>query len=310
MKKRILVVSSANMDLLLNMNRVPGAGETIKDNGKYSYMPGGKGANAAITIAKLGGDCVFCARLGDDANASLLKKFYTDNKIDTRFIKSDSSAQTGLAVVMVESSAANRIVAYPGANANLCSDDVEEAFMCYPDALYLNFEIPFESIVTACSYAKKQNIPIIIDGGPANTNTRFDLLGEIEIFSPNEVETYKYTGISPTNMENCLRAASALYKKMKVKYIVIKLGERGCFIYDGIHYNVCASYETDVIDTTGAGDAFTGAMTLKYLQSGDIINACKYANAVGAIVVSRPGASSGIPTSEEVGEFIKSRELV
>ncbi|MBQ7822176.1 MAG: ribokinase [Clostridia bacterium] len=310
MKKRILVVSSANLDFVLNMKRVPGAGETVIDMGSYDHVPGGKGANAAVAVSRLDGDCVFCTRLGNDANGKMLKQFYSECGIDTRFVITDKTASTGLAAIMVESNGMNRIVVYPGANMNLCDDDVEEAFMCYPDALFVNFEIPSETVFTACEYAKKQEIPIFIDAGPADKSIRLDLLPPIEIFSPNESETYAFTGIEPTSMENCLRAASALYKKMNVKYIVIKLGERGCFIYDGIHYHLCAPFETVAVDSTAAGDAFTAALALEYLRCGDILSACSYANAVGSIVVSMPGASSSIPTEEKVRKFLKSQDSI
>jgi ribokinase len=309
MKKRILVVSSANMDFVMNMKRVPSAGETVIDHGNYKYVPGGKGANAAIAAARLGADCVFCTRLGSDTNGAVLKKFYTDNGIDPRFIKIDRNASTGLAAIMVEANGMNRIVVYPGANGNLCDDDVEEAFICYPDALFVNFEIPKEVMYTACKYAEKQGIPIFIDAGPADLSIRLSELPPIEVFSPNESETFAFTGIKPSSMDNCLRAASALYNKMKVKYIVIKLGDRGCFIYDGIHYNLASPYETEAVDTTAAGDAFTAALTLEYMRKGDILAACSYANAVGSMVVSKSGASSSIPTADEVSEFLKKQEI-
>lgn len=308
MKKRILVVSSANMDMVLNVKRIPSAGETIIDSGSYSYVPGGKGANAAIAAARLGADCVFCTRIGCDSNGSALKKFYADNTIDTRFVNSDRQAPTGLAVIMVESNGMNRIIVYPGANACLSNDDVEEAFISYPDALFVNFEIPYDIMLTACKYATEQKIPIFVDAGPADTSADLSKLPKLEVFSPNESETFAFTGIMPSNMDNCLRAASSLFNKVNTKYIVIKLGDRGCFIYDGIHYNLVSPYETEAVDTTAAGDAFTSALTLEYMRSGNIAEACKYANAVGAMVVSKHGASSSIPTEEEVKAFIKNKE--
>ncbi len=309
MKNRILVVSSSNMDLVLNMKRLPSAGETVIDSGSYSYVPGGKGANAAVAAARLGGDCVFCTRLGNDPNGAVLKKFYNENGIDTRFVKNDSREASGLAAIMVESNGMNRIVVYPGANSSLSSEDVEEAFICYPDALFVNFEIPMQTVFTACEYAKQQKIPIFIDAGPAKRSIKLENLPFIEVFSPNESETYTYTGIMPDTMDNCLRAADALYDRMKVKYIVLKLGARGCFVYDGIHYNLVAPYESEAVDTTAAGDAFTAALTLEYMRCGDITAACKYANAVGSMVVSKRGASSSIPTSSELEEFMRERDI-
>ena len=309
-KKRILTVGSSNMDLVLNMTRVPMAGETVMDMGKYSSVPGGKGANSALAVARLGADSVFCARLGKDENGIFLRGFYKENGIDVRFIKSDAKLSTGLAAIMVESNGMNRIVVYPGANLALDRDAIEEAFMCYPDALLMNFEVSKEAIYDACKFATEQNIPKFIDGGPAVKSIDFEKLGRVEVFSPNESETHIYTGIRPDGINNCLRAASALYNKMDVKYIVIKLGDRGCFVYDGIHYNICESYEVECVDSTAAGDAFTAAMTVEYIKTGDIIKACSFANAVGAMVVTKEGAASSIPFRKDVLEFIKSRELV
>ncbi len=304
MKKRILVIGSANLDFVMNVKRVPAAGETLIDTGSYNYSPGGKGANAAVTVAMLEGDCIFCSRLGSDNYGTSLKKFYGECGVDTRFVKLDQSAATGLASIMVEESGMNRIIVYPGANSALSKDDIEDAFMCYPDALYLNFEIPFEMVCFACEYAKKQQIPVFIDAGAAHSSTRLDMLGAVEVFSPNESETLALTGIEPTTMESCLRACSILYKKMTSKYIVIKLGERGCFIYDGIHYNLCAPFDTVAVDTTAAGDAFTAALALEYMRCGDILKSCRYANAVGSLVVSRHGSAESIPNQKQVNELL------
>lgn len=305
MKKRILVISSANMDMAMTVRRLPSAGETLIDGGSYAFLPGGKGANSAIAFSRLGGDCVFCTKLGRDAHGDTLLDFYNKNSLDTRFVSRSQKYPTGLAVIMVESSGMNRIVVYPGANRAIGKNEVDEAFLCYPDAIYLNFEIPYDTVLTACEYAVLQNIPIFIDAGPASDAIPLEKLPEIEVFSPNESETYRFTGIMPDNLGNCLRAASALYERMKVKYIVIKLGGRGCFVYDGTYQNLCAPYETSVIDTTAAGDAFTAALTLEYMRGADILAACRYANAVGAMVVSKKGASSSVPTEEEVEKFIK-----
>lgn len=310
MKKRILVIASSNMNMVLNIHRIPGAGETVYEKGNYAFIPGGRGGNVAVAVSKLGGDCVLSTRLGNDACGNILKKFYANSMLDTRFVKTDTALQTGLCVIFAEANSAGRMTVYPGANDNLCNDDIEEAFMCYPDALYANFEIPFASLVTACKYARKQEIPIFIDACHTDNNINLSLLGEITALSLNESEAYAFTSIMPTTMENCLRAASELHKKAKAKYIVIKLGDRGSFVYDGIHYNVISPYEVDVADKSAAGDAFGASLTLEYLRCGDITLALRYANAAAAITVSRNGSFSSLPSGEEVTEFIKSREII
>ena len=308
-KKRILLIGSSNMDLAMNMCRIPAAGETLIDDGGVAYTPGGKGANSAVAISRLGGECVFCTKLGADAHGQRLYNYYKDAGINTSCIKVDHDHPTGLAVVMREADGTNRIVVYPGANAHITTEAIIEAFDCNPDAVYLGFEIPFATATVAAKIAASRGIPIFVDAAPANKAYELENLPPLEIFSPNETETYEYTGIMPTGIEASLRAALAIFRRVSCKYLVIKQGARGAFLYDGKRYNVFPSYRADkVVDTTAAGDAFTAAMTVEYLRSGDIRSAINYGNAAGAITVSREGASSSIPTVDEVEAFIASRK--
>lgn len=309
MKKRILVVSSANMDFVMNMHALPSAGQTVIDNGSYRFVAGGKGANSAVAIQRLGGDCVFCTRLGADANGAILQNLYEKEGIDTRFISHDKKNPTGLAAIMVESNGVNRIVVYPGANLALTQDDIDHAMTSYPDALFMQLEIDPDSVIYAAECAAKQNIPIFIDAGPANRYFPLARLPHLEVFSPNETETEIFTGISPNTPENCLRAAIALSKIVNAHYYVIKLGGRGVYIYDGLYYHCIPAYDTKVVDTTAAGDAFTAAFTLEYLRSGDVERAGKFGNIAGSITVSRAGAYTSLPTAAEADEFIRTRSI-
>ena len=304
MKKRILVVSSANMDFVMRVGKLPEGGQTVVETRGYDYVPGGKGANAALTLARLGADSIFCTRLGNDSNGQKLKALYSENGIDTRFIITDRSAPTGLASIIVEETGENRIVVYPGANSELSGVDVEDAMTCLPDAVFVQFEIPEDAVVAATKFAQKKNIPVFVDAGPAYRGYPLDRLGRLEVLSPNESETYALTGILPNNVTNCLRAATVLMQKVETKYVVIKLGGRGAYIHDGKYSQLISAYECDVVDTTAAGDAFTAALTYEYLRSGDITRAVKYANVVGALVVSKAGASSSLPSEEQVRRFI------
>ncbi len=309
MEKRILVVSSANMDFVMNMNSIPAAGQTVIESNSYNYVPGGKGANSAVAIRRLGGDCVFCTRLGNDANGAVLNNVYKKEGIDVRFIARDNTVPTGLAAIMVEADGANRIVVYPGANLAITKDDIDNAMTCYPDALFMQLEIDPEAIIYAAERAAEAGIPIFIDAGPANKDFPLDRLPPLEVFSPNETETEIFTGISPNTPDNCLRAAIALSKMVKAKYYVIKLGSRGVYIYDGLYYHCLPTYDIKVVDTTAAGDSFTAAFTLEYLRTGDVERAGKYGNAVGTLAVSRAGAYTSLPTAAEVDEFVKKRNI-
>ena len=303
MNKRILVVSSANIDFVQRTATVPEAGETVVSNDKYAYIPGGKGANSAVTFARLGDDCVFCARVGQDSNGKRLKEIYEKEHIDTRYMAFDTKASTGLASIIVDGEGQNRIIVYPGANLKMTAEDVEEAFNCYPDAVYMQFEIPDKAILTAAKLANERKIPLYVDAGPARTTFPLEQLGQMEVFSPNETETIAYTGIEPTNGEGCLRAAIRLSSIVKAKYIVLKLGNRGSYIYDGKYYHFIPTVPVTVMDTTGAGDIFTAALTHFCLDGKDIEEAAYLANCAASISVSREGAYASIPTLKDTLAF-------
>ena len=311
MSKKILLVGSANMDLSMNMLRIPEAGETLQDDGGVAYLPGGKGGNAATAFARLGGECVFCTKLGADLHGQKLFSYYKENGIDTTYVKVDHEYPTGLAVVMKEATGENRIILYPGANTMLTAENVQEAMNCAPDALYLGFEIPFSVAVSAAKLASARGIPIFVDAAPADASYPLESLPPMEIFSPNETETKTYTDIIPFGTEGCLRAALNLCRKVKCKHLVIKLGSRGAFIYDGKHYDLIPAFRAEkVVDTTAAGDAFTAAMTLRYLENGgNIKDAVRYASAAGALTVAKKGAASSIPTREEILSFLEKNPI-
>lgn len=307
-KQRILVVSSANIDFVQRMHRMPYSGETVCENEfGYSYVPGGKGANSAVAFARMGADCVFQCKLGHDANAKKLISFYQREGIDTRYIKEDENSSTGLASILVEENGKNRIIVYPGANTTMTADDIEDGFTCYPDALYLQFEIPEEAAIEAARRANEAGIPVFVDAGPARVDFPLSRLGKVEIFSPNESETRIFTGIAPTTEENTLRAAIRLSQLVDAKYIVIKLGERGAFIYDRKEYYVIPAEKVEAVDTTAAGDVFTAVMTYVYLSNRNIVSAVKYATCAAALSVTKQGASSSIPTRAEVIAYAKSK---
>ncbi len=305
-KKRVLVIGSSNLDFVMNMYKLPEAGESIVDNGGVAYVPGGKGANAAIALSRLGAESVLCAKLGADIHGQKLYNYYKELGLNTSFIKVDHDNPTGLAVVMKEGNGNTRRVVFPGANAELTTEMIMEAFESQPDALYLGFELPYPMVVTAAKVAASKGIPIFVDAAGATKDLDLEKLPPVEVFSPNEQEAFELTGITPSSMETSLRAALAIARKTKAKNVVIKQGARGAFLYDGKRYNTLPAVRADkTVDTTSAGDAFTCAMTLEYLRNGgDIKEAIKYGNVAGAITVTRPGATSSIPTEEEINAFL------
>lgn len=312
MKSRVLVISSANMDFVQRMAKIPAAGETIVTDATYSYIPGGKGANSAVAFARLGADTVFCSRVGRDQNGATLRKIYEKEGIDTRFLIADEEHPTGLASILVEDDGMNRIIVYPGANNHINENEIEEAFTTYPDCVFMQFEIPFESVATAAEYAYNQGIPLFVDAGPISADVDLSRLRKVEILSPNETECEALTGIYPDSLENCLKACIRLCGMVETKYVVLKLGRRGAFVYDGKYYHLVQGHKVVAVDTTAAGDIFSAALTYAYLKKGDILEATRFANLAAALSVTKEGAFTSIPTLAEVKEFskkMKSKEV-
>lgn len=306
MKKKILVVSSANMDMVLGVERVPNAGETVIDNGKYSYIPGGKGANSALAFARLGADCTFVTKVGADTNGEELVALYKKEGINTSYLKKSEDDKTGLATIFVEESGQNRIIVFPGANQKIDASQIDEAIENEkPDALYLQFEINYDAILHASQRAYENNIPVFVDAGAVSSSFPFEKLPPLEVFSPNESEAFTICGIIPSDEKKCLEASLAISKLVRAKYIVIKLGGRGAYIYDGQNGVTIPTFPIKVVDTTAAGDAFTASLTLSYLESGDIYKACIFGHATGTLTVSKKGASSSIPSINEVVDFLE-----
>ncbi len=309
-KKRILLIGSANMDLVMNMYKLPEAGEVLIDDAGVAYMPGGKGANGAIALTKLGAQCIFSTKLGADAHGQKLYNYYKEMGIDASGVMVDRDNPTGLSVVIKESDGSVRKIIYPGANSNITTEQIMDAFKCNPDALYLSFEIPYAMAVAAAKVAATKGIPIFVSAGPANKEHALEALPPVEIFCANEQECLEFTGHKPTNMDTSLKAALALYRRSRCKYVVIKQGARGAFLYDGKHYDTLPAIRTagKVVDTAGAGDTFTAALTVEYLRNGkNIKGAIAYANAAAAIAISRPGTVASIPTAEEVNALIQKK---
>ena len=294
---RAAVVGSINMDIILGMERVPDIGENVLGT-EYSYSCGGKGANQASALAKLGADTKMIGKVADDTNGRKLLENLEANGIDRSGV-STAGTQTGMAAILLDGEGRNRIVVYEGANAEIDPDEAAEFITDNLDLLLVQFETA-EEVVTECvNRAISKGIITVIDCGPAKQFSLEKMQGAT-IISPNESETFALTGISPDSDETILRASEILKERSKAEYVVLKLGERGCAVYDGKDLRIMPPYPANVVDTTAAGDCFTAAMALEYKRSGDIYKACDMGNKAGSIAVSRMGAAASMPGIEEL----------
>lgn len=294
---RAAVVGSINMDLILNMKKVPEVGENVLGT-DYGYANGGKGANQATALAKLGADVKMIGKVADDANGNKLLENLRNNNIDVSGVATDGS-QTGLAAIILDGEGRNRIVVYEGANAEIeaakATAEIDDSY----DLLLVQFETNEDVVINCVNKAVKLGIVTVIDCGPAK-NFALEKMQGATILSPNESETKALTGIYPDSEENILKASKILMERSKAKYIVLKLGDRGSALWDGNELNLFPPYKSNVVDTTAAGDCFTAALALEYIRMGNIEKSCDTGNKAGAIAVSRMGAQSSMPTIEEI----------
>lgn len=302
MATRILLVGSVMMDLILRCERAPQPSESVLGH-DYRNAPGGKGSNAAVAAARAGAKVSAYATLGKDANGQYLIDRWKEAGIDTSHTIFKEGANTGFVVITLEDNGQNRLIIFPGANMLTPPDQLDEAFKDPYDAVLLQFEIPFETNVRAIEIANEKGIISVLDAGPAQS---YDLekLPPLTILSPNETETEALVGIYPSDIDSCRAAAKKLIERNGCKYVVLKLGDRGSYIYgDGMDVLV-PPYKVDAIDPTAAGDAFTGTLAKAYIETGDLVEAAKYANAAGALTCTKLGAQPSLPTKEEIDAFL------
>ena len=294
------VVGSINADLILRTERVPQSGESMTGT-SYGHANGGKGANQAIGLARLGAKTKMIGKVADDENGRRLIDNLKKNGVDSSCVATDGS-QTGLAVIILDAEGKNRIIVYEGANAEITPSFAADSITDDLDLLLVQFETKEETVIAAVNKAIEKGITTVIDCGPAKQFALEKMQGAT-IISPNETETEALTGIYPESNEDILKASEMLMDRSKAKFVVLKLGERGCSVWDGENLKFLPAYKGKVVDTTAAGDCFTAAMALEFIRSGDIYSACDIGNKAGCIAVGRMGADASMPSAEDIINF-------
>lgn len=296
------VVGSINMDIILNAERIPETGENLLGT-SYGYSNGGKGANQATALSRLGANVKMIGKVADDVNGNKLLENLKNNNIDASGVATDGTS-TGLAAILIDGEGKNRIIVYEGANAEIIPEAAVNSIDADTQLLLVQFETNEDVVISAVNHAVKNNITTVIDCGPAKEFSLEKMQGAT-IISPNESETKALTGILPVDESTILEASQILMNRSKARYIVLKLGERGCSVWDGQRLTLMPAYKSKVLDTTAAGDCFTAAMALEFIRTGDIYKACDMGNKAGSIAVSRMGAADSMPTVAQILNFSK-----
>ncbi len=300
--KKIIVIGSCNTDMVIKSDRLPIPGETVI-GGTFLMNSGGKGANQAVAAARQGGKVTFISKTGNDIFGKQSIELYNSEGINTNFIFSDPKAPSGVALIMVDSYGENCISVASGANGNLNPSDVDKAKdeIKTADLILMQLEIPIETVEYVAELAAKNGIPVILNPAPARTLSD-KLLKNIYLVTPNETEAEILSGIKVINFERAKQAADIISAK-GVQNVVITMGSMGVFVKEkDNYYNIIATKVT-AIDTTAAGDCFSGTLCVGLSEGKTILEAAKTAAIASALSVTRMGAQSSIPYRNELALF-------
>jgi len=303
-RPKVAVVGSSNMDLVVKSRRIPAIGETIL-GGDFIMVPGGKGANQAVAAAKLGAEVFFIAKLGDDVFGSQSLANFKKEGVNTRHVTRSAAAPSGIALIMVDDQGHNSIVVAPGANQKLSPNDVIKAKkdIASCGSVAAQLEIPLETVICAAQIANKSKVPFILNPAPARALPD-ELLKFVDVLTPNETEAQILTGISVSNTDTARKAADALLAR-GVKAVIMTLGSQGYLLVDGSSIDVVSAHKVTPVDTTAAGDAFTGGLAFGLAKGQSIRDAARFANCVAALSVTKMGAQTSMSTLRQVEKFIK-----
>jgi len=299
MSGSIVVIGSANTDMVVKSSYLPRPGETIL-GGDFIMTPGGKGANQAVAAAKLGGDVTFIARLGDDTLGHSAIEEYNAYGIDTSCIIKDAKAPSGVALIMVDEKGENCISVASGANANLSTDDIVANMDLIKSAGYIlvQLETPLATIQRVAAIAIDYQLQLVLNPAPAQELSH-DILKAVSIITPNQTEAALLSGVEVVDVLSAKRA-SAVIKELGVSKVIITMGAQGAYVSAPEFEGLISSPKVVAVDTTAAGDTFNGALVVALAKGKSIQVAAEFANLAAALSVTKIGAQSSIPTLLEL----------
>ncbi|MDY0104322.1 MAG: ribokinase [Lentimicrobium sp.] len=297
--KKIVVVGSCNTDMVVKSDRLPVPGETVL-GGAFMMNPGGKGANQAVAIARMGGNVTFISKTGNDLFGRQSVEMYGDENIVTDYIFSDQHLPSGVALIMVDRNGENCIVVASGANGSLSPKDIEKArnVIENADILLMQLEVPMDTVEYAAKLAHEKGIKVVLNPAPAAFLSN-ELLKCLYAVIPNKTEAEMLSGIKVSDLETAKQAADIIAAK-GVDVVVITLGSKGSLIKEGDRYFSIEADKVEAVDTTAAGDTFCGAFCVGISEGLSIEDAVRMANTAAALTVTREGAQCSIPYRKEI----------
>ncbi len=289
--------------MIMKVGRIPNPGETVI-GGRFSTAAGGKGANQAVAASLAGGDVAMLGGVGDDAFATRLVDNLKMHEVDCDKVQRFPGTASGLAVIAVDSVGQNSIMVVPGANSQISTNSVQaaETQIKESDCLMVQLETPSDTILEGISLARRHGVRVVLDPAPAPAELIPALL-QVDLICPNETEAAALTQMPVTNRTQAETAAKKL-QGLGATNVVITMGSQGALLLQDSNAVLVPAIPVDAIDTTAAGDAFAGALAVRWAQTDDLLDAVRFANVAGAIAASRTGAQNSIGTKQEIDELL------
>jgi ribokinase len=308
MKPYILVIGSSNTDMVVKADRLPVPGETVL-GGAFVMAGGGKGANQAVAAARLGGEVIFIAKVGDDIFGKQAVESFKREGIDTSLIVTDPVHPSGVALITVDAKAENCIVVASGANSNLMPDDLPAAEEKIKNAsiILMQLEIPVATVTYVAERAARHGIKLILNPAPA-CELSDDVLQKVTIITPNQKEAEMLTGIKATSRSGAEAAAHALSEK-GINTVIITMGAVGALILQNDKLEWIPAPTVRAVDTTAAGDVFSGALAVALSEGQTVKEAAVFACAAAALSVTKMGAQTSAPARNETDDFLRTLVL-
>ncbi len=300
--KKILVFGSSNTDMMVKSAQMPLPGETIL-GGEFTMSPGGKGANQAVAAKRLGGDVSFICKIGQDIFGEGALRHYREEGIDVSgVLRSDKPS--GIAFILVDNGAENSIVVASGANLDIHAADLEasESALRSCDILLLQLEIPVPAVLEAARIAHESGAFVVLNPAPS-AELPEEIFRYISLFIPNETELASFSGMLVRDVPTAVAAADVLFAK-GVGKMIVTMGSKGSLILDGGEPRFIQARRVKAVDTTGAGDAYCGALCVSIAEGKTLPEAAEFASAVSALSVTKMGAQTAMPKRVEAEVFM------
>jgi ribokinase len=308
MQKPIVVVGSINLDLVASTDRIPQVGETVIGRTLTTFF-GGKGANQAVAVARLGYPVSMIGNVGNDAFGTQLRNGLAEAGVNTEHVEMVEGS-SGTALIITGPNGENSIVVVPGANAHVTPKSLERAAPLLKQAgfILVQLEIPLETVEYLAEFAERYDIPFMLDPAPAR-ELPASLLRRVSWLTPNETETRELLKANLDDNEQSANAAADQLLSRGVKNVVLKLGSRGCVVAQGSQSKErIPAFSVNAVDTTAAGDAFNAGFAVGLISGYSASESGVFASAVAALSVTRPGAQPSMPRSDEVEEFLREHQ--